>query len=145
MIVLQTFVAGRPAPKGSWDVDPNGHFRANNKNVDEWQAIVANACRREVATLPGRPGRWVMQDGYPILAPVIVRLVFAFVRPGKPTWPVPATVATGDLDKLTRCVYDALTVAQVYKDDAQVVSSSQDAIYVDDVASQGVAIEVRVL
>lgn len=145
VLLLQTFVPGRPAPKGSMDVMPNGRLMQNNERSDEWQATVANACRREVATLPGRPGRWVMQDGYPVTSPVVVSLVFAFLMPSKPKFPVPATVKTGDIDKLTRAVLDALTVAGVYADDALVCESHQWARYVPTKDLEGVAIEVRAL
>lgn len=145
MIVLDCFVAGRPRPKGSMDPTKSGYLKPNNKHVEEWQATVANACRREVATLPGRPGRWVMQDGYPILSPVSVTLAFMFKRPAKPKFEVPATTGTGDLDKLTRCIFDALTVAQVYGDDAQVCFSMQTATWVLDTLAEGVHIRVATL
>ncbi len=141
---VSLFVPGRPAPKGSWTADPSGHFRAR-ASVDEWQAIVTGAARRQVAAGAGRPGRWVHYDGFPIQVPVSVDLCFSFLRPVKPQFDVPATTKTGDLDKLTRCVFDALTNAGVYADDALVCRSSQEAIYVDKPEEVGVWIQVMAL
>lgn len=149
--VFMAFVPGRAVPKGSWLVDPNGHFRGQGA-VDEWQAMVTGVCRRIVARSPGRPGRWVWLEGYPIQVPVLVELCFAFMRPAKPRFEWPGTVDTGDLDKLTRCVFDALSVgdpkkpgAGVYQDDALVCQSSQSAVFVTERAQVGVSIQVMPL
>lgn len=147
--VFAAFVPGRAAPKGSMRVMPNGRVMQDNARTEEWQAEVTGVCRRIVARTPGRPGRWIHLEGYPIEVPVSVELCFAFLRPAKPRFEWPGTVDTGDLDKLTRCVFDALSVgkpekpgAGVYRDDALVCQSAQSAVFVTELAQVGVSIQV---
>jgi Holliday junction resolvase RusA-like endonuclease len=61
------------------------------------------------------------------------------VRPSAPCWPLVAP----DLDKLVRCVCDAITDAGLWHDDAQVVSIRAAKRYVSD--RPGVLITVKAL
>jgi crossover junction endodeoxyribonuclease RusA len=63
----------------------------------------------------------------PLEGPVVVRIVFGLARPTsapktRRTWPTGKR--SGDLDKLARAVFDALTDAGVWLDDSQVVSAA---------------------
>jgi hypothetical protein len=49
----------------------------------------------------------------------------------------------GDLDKLVRNVLDALTDAQVYRDDVQVVSVTADKLIASEQYPQGVLVRVE--
>lgn len=67
--------------------------------------------------------------------PVKVILVFTFDKPRsapkrRRTWPV--TRGSGDVDKLTRACFDALTDAGVWRDDAQVVDVRARKVFVDE-------------
>jgi Holliday junction resolvase RusA-like endonuclease len=125
-------VAFKPAPKGS--LAPKGRRGQRVRLVEQVQGskpfreAVALAARHAVA---GRAG-------YPLVGPVEVHLVCAFVKP--PSYPKrrrywPVTRGTGDLDKLARNVLDALTDAAVVGDDAQVCRLVADKDY----AGYGVA------
>lgn len=68
----------------------------------------------------------------PYPGPVYLQLVFALPKPAsapksRRTWPIGAR--SGDVDKLTRAVMDALTDAGVWRDDAQVVRLLVDKDY----------------
>jgi len=121
-VEFATFVAGRPRPKGSLDGLASGRARESNKASAAWREEVAGQCRAWAATIG-----WTTLD-----APVVVTgLRFLFDRPAAPRWPVPATVETGDTDKLLRNVLDALSAC-----DARCPKTRQcrkhAAIYADD-------------
>ncbi len=94
---------------------------------------------------------------WPLTGPVAAGLVFCFarpsghygtgrnsgqVRPGAPSWP--ANKGSGDIEKLVRAVFDALTDAAVWRDDSQVVIQWARKAWVGDVLDRpGVRIEVR--
>lgn len=133
--LLKAWVPGRPAPKGSVDVLPNGRVRQANPRAKAWQAEVARVCRAAITYEPetGRPGkRGALRPGWPINHPVRVDLEFWFKRPQKPAHAFPATIGTGDLDKLVRLVLDALTAASVYVDDARVVEINAASYWTQD-------------
>ncbi len=140
--LLDVFVPGWPAPKGSMDVMPNGRLTQNNVRSEAWAHTVADAARECVAVLPGRPGAWVWHEGYPYAGPVSVWLEFRFQRPVEPRFDVPGTTATGDVDKLVRNVLDALTVAKVWADDALVVDLHATSRYATVSQESGVDIQV---
>lgn len=122
---LDVFVPGKPAPKGS----TKGFHRGgrviitadNGPDQRDWSSRVRDAVQRDWAdpawhhvVNSDRPG--------PTLAPVHV--VVDFVMPRRASAPKRRTdphVRKPDGDKLTRCVWDALTHI-VFVDDAQVVS-----------------------
>ncbi|MDP5184783.1 RusA family crossover junction endodeoxyribonuclease [Blastococcus sp. BMG 814] len=67
--------------------------------------------------------------------PVSVSVVFTFDPPksapkSRRCWPV--TRSSGDLDKLCRAVFDALTDAGVWRDDSQVVRLAASKVHVGD-------------
>lgn len=106
------FVPGVPAPQGS----------KSFKGIRGGKAILAESSSRV------KPWRetiaWHTQDLTPVDGAVHVELEFVMPRPkstpkSKPA--PPAIKRNGDIDKLTRAVFDALS-GRAYHDDAQVVS-----------------------
>ncbi len=106
---------------------------SNEKALKAWRSTVA-AHARVAGERPREPLR----------EPVAVELRFQFERPKNhyhqrkagpvlradaPVWC--DTITTGDLDKLTRACFDALTMAGWYDDDTRVVESHQWAWWGD--------------
>ena len=134
MIDVITFdVRGTPRPQGSMRLHklPNGGTAARYPAaVYEWRAIVQQAA---ADAMLGRA---------PILGAVQLGLGFDLPRPLghfgtgrnagsiRPSAAQYPTVAP-DLDKLCRCVADALTDAGVWKDDSQVVTLVAAKRYID--------------
>lgn len=118
-VLLSVHVAGTPRPQGSkrgFVVQGRGSKpRAivvddNKASLRDWRSDVIGAVRQAWHALGERPA---------LTGPVGVRLVFALPRPAKPKWWAPA-VKGADLDKLERTILDALEIAGVLVDDAQV-------------------------
>ncbi len=104
-MTLRFTVVGEPRPKGS--LSHGRHGRAYwPKRVMDWQNLVAHEARLAMA-----------KCGFPLMeAPVSVTATFYVVptkggkSPGR---------LRGDLDKLERAIFDAMT-GVVYRDDEQV-------------------------
>lgn len=136
-------VVGRPIPQGSKRHVGRG-ILVESSNVKPWRdSIVATAI--EAAGMD-----WCGYAG-----PVRMEVTFAFRRPkshyrtganadllrnGAPTFP--SNQANGDLDKLLRAVFDALTTAAVIRDDSQVVEVSAGKIYLSPDQREGAEITV---
>ena len=144
--VLSLFIPGVPVPKGSMRAFvPKGWNRAvltnNDPKTKAWASVVSLATAAEVQrTL------WPITD-----RAVSVRLRFNLPRPaghygsGKNVGIVKAsapknTVTKPDIDKLTRCLLDALT-GIVWRDDSQVVALDVRKYYA--MGQPGVAITVE--
>ena len=137
---IQFKVPGIPVPQGSTRA-----FVVKGKGGAPARAVTTAAnprtkgWRNDVAALAlehAPPALWT--------GPVLISMAFRFPRPAsvprhKREWPV----TKPDLDKLIRAIYDALT-GIVWKDDAQVVSSSESKSYDDDEPA-GVTILVKLL
>jgi len=114
-------VRGVPRPQGSMRL----HTLPNGKTAARYPAVVY-AWRAQVQQAVAQ------LDTEPFLGPVELRLGFDLPRPVghfgtgrnrdliRASAPAHPTVAP-DLDKLTRCVADAITDAGLWKDDSQVV------------------------
>jgi hypothetical protein len=107
-------------------------FEQNDPTLRAWRQDVIAAVRAQISCGCGQPGCDLLLDGFPWTGPVAASMIFTFARPAshhrtgrnsallragapaKPTGPP-------DLGKLARAVEDALTVAGVYRDDAQIV------------------------
>ena len=115
---------GVPQPKGSMRVyQPTGATRAiltdGNRNVKQWQRLIAAAARSALDALP-EPDRRMLPGG------VRCEIRYYLPRPTRYTtrkyrngYVVPHTTRP-DLDKLTRGIFDAMTHV-IWHDDAQVV------------------------
>jgi hypothetical protein len=124
------------------DFMPNGYAKQNNPNSAPYASLVADHCRKVVTTPGERPGTCTWLSGLPWTGPVAVWLEFTFRAPRKAMFDMPATTKTGDLDKLTRNVFDALKTARVYADDSLVVEAHVSARYCTDEEKEGTYIIV---
>lgn len=124
-------VRGTPRPQGSMRLHrlPNGGTAARYPAaVYEWRAMVQQAAVEAVEE--------------PYEGPVELRLGFDLLRPaghmgtGRNAGTVRASapcypIVAPDLDKLCRCIGDALTDAGIWRDDSQVVSLVSAKRYVE--------------
>lgn len=127
-------VHGVPVPQGS-KVSRGGRVLDANPRARRWRADVVAASR---STRDGQATA--------LVGPVEVTADFRFIRPitvRGMRGTVPISRSTGDLDKLLRAVLDALALANIYRDDSQVVSVRATKSYVESPATPGVAISVR--
>lgn len=116
-------VYGRPVTQGSktrtrWSVRDD-----NAERLRPWREAVKQAALDALAGSPRLEG------------PVTVEVVFTFDPPKsapktRRSWPV--TRSSGDVDKLQRAVFDALTDAGVWRDDSQVVRVVAEKLHVGD-------------
>ena len=118
---LTVSIVGLPAPQGSKRHVGNGRMIEASSKVGPWREAVAQAVS----------ARFAETDDYTRFTdPVQVETTF-FLPRGKTIkrlWPsVPP-----DLDKLERGLFDALTIAQVWTDDALVIRSTALKVYADD-------------
>lgn len=109
-VVLDVFVAGRPAPQGSKRYLGAGRpMVESSKAVEPWRADIRGTIGRHHA-------------GPPLTGAVEVKLSFVLPRPvSTPKRRTPPASKRPDLDKLVRAVLDAITSAGVWVDDSQVV------------------------
>ena len=142
---LSFFAPGVPAPKGSLDAVPVGrgsrkvYMRAGNQtNQDRWASAIAQAAREIVETR----GRMVVAKDWPYAGDVEV--IVQFVIPERPRVRKATDRGAGDLDKLQRCVWDALT-GIVYVDDSQVTVSGASKRMAEPGEMGGATIHVRLL
>lgn len=119
---LTIVVEGRPAPQGSKRHVGNGRFVEASKYLPAWRKAVTAAAREAVDS-----------DGWATTAgPVRVEVIFYLDRPSTVTqakrpWPIKPP----DIDKLVRAVCDALTDAEVWADDGQIVELCAEKHYND--------------
>ena len=103
------FVRGTPAPKGSKNAFvKNGRaFVTEGKGSKQWQSDVARLLQ----------DRW---EGAPFEGAVEVTLTFMMLRPASVSAKKrPDMTVKPDIDKLARCILDAMT-SICFRDDAQV-------------------------
>ena len=118
-------VHGKPAPQGSKRHVGRGVMVESSTKVKPWREAVKHAALAAV-----HPTGFRRLDG-----PVRLDIVFVFDKPKaapkrRRTWPI--TRASGDIDKLQRSTFDALTDAGLFRDDAQVVDVHARKVYTDD-------------
>jgi Holliday junction resolvase RusA-like endonuclease len=119
-------VTGDPIPQGSKTANRYGRMWDDNAaKLKPWRGVV------RAAALAALQSRAIAQYGgvgqVPFLklaGPVRVEVTFTLKKPAsapkrRRTWP--AKQRSGDVDKLTRAIFDSLTDAGVWGDDAQVV------------------------
>ena len=108
--LLDIYVEGEPRAQGSMKHVGNGRMVHDPKMV-KWRDYVANCLKFAVGTFYGP---WE-----PLDAPVEVHVKFWLPRPKKPRLENAATAL--DLDKLQRCIGDALEQSGVLANDARIV------------------------
>lgn len=126
MILVDTFVAGRPKTKGSLVVRPNGSAHESVIGSPTWRALMAGAVKDDIArrhpedtaalTLPfSGPVRVVLTAHLPPpadpgpAAPSIRQTWYRRAMEALARWPIwPIWDQAGDVDKLARNVLDAI-------------------------------------
>lgn len=102
------------------------------RDLKSWRRRVAVAARANAKGATAAPG-----------IPVQVRLTFRMPRPKvMPKGRIAPTV-TPDIDKLLRACLDALTLAGIYHDDAQVIDTHAIKLYATPERPPGVYVEVE--
>lgn len=147
--LLAIAVHGNPAPQGSKRARPIYKGKGQDRkftgkvamveeakdNILSWREAVKASALLAMAAWSiryGGDGPWVR-----IVGPVAVEIIFCFDKPKsapktRRTWPI--TRSSGDVDKLQRSTFDALTDAGVIKDDSQIVRVVADKVFTDDPA-----------
>lgn len=111
---LTITVAGhRPAPQGSKRHIGQGRLIEQSRRVKPWRTAVAEAVAPFTLSLEA-----------PLDGPLSVEITFTVRKPASApktriTWPT--TRDSGDLDKLLRSTFDALTEAGAIADDSRIV------------------------
>jgi len=145
---LSFFAPGVPAPKGSLDAVPVGrgsrkvYMRAGNQPAqDRWASAIRTAAREAIGGMLGR-----VTHARAIVFPYEYRVevICQFVIPERPRVHAETDLGAGDLDKLQRCVWDALT-GVVYVDDRQVTVSGASKRMAGPGEMGGATINVRLL
>lgn len=131
-------VFGMPAPKGStrsWAFKrKDGRLGTSTTNANprtwEWEAMIAKeaAAVRDLFYMAGK-------------VPIHIDVVFYFPKPPSTPKKVANKMTKPDLDKLIRCVGDALN-GVLYDDDAQVVAINARKKFVAEGAAVGAHIEI---
>lgn len=134
---LTVIVRGhRPAPQGSKKHIGGGRMIEQSKRVRPWrdavQAAAAAAVRAAHAKQYG--GAPAPEHTQPLDGPLRVEATFTVVKPAsapkrRTTWPT--TRHSGDLDKLLRSCFDALTDAGAIADDSRVIEVTARKVFPD--------------
>lgn len=122
---LVVTVYGKPVTQGAIRSLGKGRpsVHANATTLRPWREAVKHAALDALA------GRQRLEG------PAAVEVVFTFDPPKsapktRRTWPI--TRSSGDVDKLQRAIFDALTDAGVWRDDSQVVAVRAEKVHVGD-------------
>ena len=157
-VELYFAVKGTPIPQGSkrlvGGVKVHARMIEANPKLKPWREQVAVKARSAVCNNDIIYDAGVLPV-FPAGTPVAVDLTFWFEHPkshyndahtkATKAWrSYPTSRRCGDLDKLTRAIFDALTDAQVWADDSQAVRLTATKIY-ESAAAVGVAVRVTEL
>ena len=120
---FQFFIAGLPAPQGS----KNAYLRGKkvvlveaSKKIEPWRKAVAEAAKKRLQ----ETGEIYFDEG--------VEVWVRFILPRPPSNKSLYPIVPPDLDKLERGIYDAITIAGIWKDDSLVVRSHATKIWSAD-------------
>lgn len=125
---LRIEVVGEPAPQGSKDP---GMRESAGERLALWRGDV-------MAAAAARKNRLGIRT---ITGPVELEITFRMRRPQRPAFDVPAV--RPDWDKLSRAVCDALELAGIYRDDAQVTDAYVRKRYARDVTGATIVVRWR--
>jgi crossover junction endodeoxyribonuclease RusA len=136
-MTLSFSVIGEPGAKGSRRHVGHGITVESSKKVAPWQSAVSWSAVKEMGATP--------KPMFAAGVPVRLTIEFYLKRPtsGKAAKRKHPTTRP-DLDKITRSTLDALTQAQVYHDDAQVVDMTVTKKYLEAGTCVGAFIIVEV-
>lgn len=149
--VFMFYVPGVALPQGSKTAfisKSTGRpiVKDNNIRLPRWRNTVTEAALRRV-----NESEWA----FPITGPIAITVTFIFqrpkshfgtgrnsttVKPNSPAWPD----VTPDLDKLIRAIFDGITDAQVWRDDAQVVWVQAAKRYADKSPLRGPGVHITI-
>lgn len=129
--VLSVFVPGKAQPQGSKRHVGNGRL-IESADVGPWREAIAHLVRAQMAS--------TIHPGYERDTPLHVVALFQLQRGASVKRATPTV--RPDVDKLLRAVMDALPVAGLIVDDAQVTSCTIRKSYADEGARPGVIITV---
>lgn len=120
-------VPGRIAGQGSKRRGQGGAVFESSPRTRPWRALVTLAATEATAATGAA---W-----QPLSGPLAVVMTFTAVKPKsapktKRTWPI--TRAVPDIDKCQRAILDALTDANVWRDDSQVITAIAHQRYPND-------------
>lgn len=110
----------RPAPQGSKRHIGRGRLIEQSKRVKPWRDAVHDATTA------------IVNGADPLDGPLAVEVVFTVRKPASApkhriTWPT--TRDSGDLDKLLRSTFDALTTGGAIADDSRVVEVTASKVH----------------
>ena len=141
-IVIRVFIEGIPRPQGSKQTFRRGNrivLVESSKHLPEWRRRLVSALQEHTGDYtPPKPAR--------------VTLTFLMPRPKahydtkghvKKRFTHVAHTPRPDLDKLTRAVFDALTIAGIVEDDSHITSAVIAKRYADSPENTGVCITVE--
>jgi Holliday junction resolvase RusA-like endonuclease len=141
---LEFTVHHRPAPQGSKRHVGGGRLLEQSRRVKPWRDAVDTAARAAMNA------RWLEGRGEETLdGPLSLEVVFTVRKPTsapkrRVTWPT--TRDSGDIDKLLRSTFDALTTAEAIADDARIVEVTARKVFpeegLDALAAPGAVIRV---
>ncbi len=140
--VADVWVAGLPATKGSVNVGRQGQVRQAARGYATWsdavrKALVADRRRLEYSGLRyvvARPEGAMIRCRFWVPRPDAAEAYGGLWAPG-----------VGDGDKLDRAVWDAVTKAELWQDDAQVIEWAGSRRWASDVRAPGVHIRIYAL
>lgn len=146
-----TVTGHRPAPQGSKRHVGHGRLIEQSKRVTPWReavhdAAVAAMTVRHIQTYGGMPAA----RPRPLDGPLRIEVVFTVRKPAsapkrRRTWPT--TRDSGDIDKLLRSTFDALTTGGAIADDSRVIEVTARKAFpgedVDALDEPGAIIRIR--
>lgn len=146
MTTIRLRVYGEPAPQGSKKL-VRGRLIETSKKLPAWRKAVTDAAAYD---------RSMRKDQAPLEGPLETTIAFFIKRPRKHyrtgryadqlREDAPLFCAeTPDKDKLERAINDALTIAGIWHDDAQVVRSHTTKLYAGTNRFTGAVITIRTI
>lgn len=121
-------VNGQPAPQGSKRHVGNGRMIEASKKVGPWREAVKEAVS--------------LLDLEPLDGPLYIEMKFYLQKPKTVKRALP--IVPPDLDKLVRGLFDALTIAGVWLDDALVVEIGKtQKLYADEENQPGCQVFIK--